>query len=27
MWQGFAQLLLMCEGFALRDSEDDEDIE
>jgi len=24
MWKGLSQLLLMCEGFALRESEDDE---
>jgi len=27
MWEGFSQLLLMCEGFALRDSDDAEDAE
>jgi hypothetical protein len=27
MWQGYSQLLLMCEGFALRDLVDAEDIE
>src|ERR671936_2848278 len=27
MWQGYQVLQLMCEGFALRDSEDEEDHE
>jgi hypothetical protein len=27
MWEGFSQLLLMCEGFALRDSDDAADAE
>jgi hypothetical protein len=27
MWQGYQQLQLMCEGFALRDTNDLEDAE